>query len=46
MCKFLDAEFLFDIGTETVYLLVPGGGLAIKLAKKGIEAAQSRKKDQ
>ena len=44
--KFLDPEFLFDIGTETVDLLVPGGGLAIKLAKKGIEAAQSRKKEQ
>jgi hypothetical protein len=41
--KFLDPEFLFDIGTETVDLLVPGGGLAIKLVQKGIEAAQSRK---
>jgi hypothetical protein len=41
--KFLDPEFLFDIGAETVDLLVPGGGLAIKLAKKGIEAAQSRR---
>jgi hypothetical protein len=43
--KFLDPEFLFDIGAETVDLLVPGGGLAIKLAKRGIEAAQSRKKE-
>jgi hypothetical protein len=44
--KFLDPEFLFDIGVETVDLLVPGGGLAIKLAKRGIEAAQSRKREQ
>jgi hypothetical protein len=43
--KFLDPEFLFDISMEAVDLLVPGGGLAIKLAKKGIEVAQSRKKD-
>ena len=43
--KFLDPEFLFDISIEAVDLLVPGGGLAIKLAKKGIEVAQSRKKD-
>jgi hypothetical protein len=43
--KFLDPEFLFDIGTETVDLLVPGGGLAIKLVQKGIEAAQSRKSE-
>jgi hypothetical protein len=45
MGKFLDPEFLFDIGAETVDLLVPGGGLAIKLAKKGIEVAQSRSKE-
>jgi len=41
--KILDPEFLFDISIEAVDLLVPGGGLAIKLAKKGIEVAQSRK---
>jgi hypothetical protein len=45
MGKLLDPAFLFDIGTETVDLLVPGGGLAIKLAKKGIEVAQNRKKE-
>jgi hypothetical protein len=43
--KLLDPEFLFDVGVETVDLLVPGGGLAIKLAKKGIEVAQHRKKE-
>jgi hypothetical protein len=46
MGKFLDPEFLFDISVETVDLLVPGGGLAIKLAKKGIELAQNRKKEE
>ena len=41
--KILDPEFLFDISLEAVDLLVPGGGLAIKLAKKGIEVAQNRR---
>ncbi len=40
--KLIDPEFLFDVGTETVDLLVPGSGLAIKLAKKGIDLARSR----
>jgi hypothetical protein len=43
--KIIDPEFLFDIGMDTVDLLVPGGGLAIKLAKKGIEVAQGRKQE-
>ena len=43
--QILDPEFLFDISLEAVDLLVPGGGLAIKLAKKGIEVAQSRKEN-
>ena len=43
--KIVDPEFLFDVGVETIDLLVPGGGLAIKLAKKGIEVAQGRKKE-
>lgn len=42
MGKMLDPNFLFDVGADTVDLLVPGGGLAIKLAKKGIEAARGR----
>ena len=44
--KYLEPEFLFDIGVETVDLLVPGGGLAIKLAQKGIQLAQSHKKEE
>jgi hypothetical protein len=43
--KMIDPEFLFDVGVETINLLIPGGGLALKLAKKGIEVAQSRKKE-
>lgn len=40
--KFLEPEFLFDVGIETVNLFVPGGGLAVKVAKKGIEAVKKK----
>jgi hypothetical protein len=40
--KILDTDFLFDVGAETIDLLVPGGGLAMKLARKGINVARSR----
>jgi hypothetical protein len=40
--KLLDPDFLFDVGAETIDLLVPGGGLAMKLARKGIDVARSR----
>lgn len=43
--KVIDAEFLFDVGVDAVDLLVPGGGIAIKVAKKGLDVARSRKKD-
>ena len=42
--KLLDAEFLFDVGADTIDLLVPGGGIAMKLARKGIDVARNRKK--
>lgn len=42
MGQILDADFLFDVGIDTVDLLVPGGGIAIKLARKGIKLARSR----
>ena len=45
MGKILDPDFLFDVGVETVDLLAPGGGLAIKLAKKGLDVARGSKKD-
>lgn len=41
MGKILDADFLFDIGAETVGLLVPGGGIAVKLARKGYDIART-----
>ena len=45
MGKILDPDFLFDVGVETVDLLVPGGGLAIKLAKKGLDVARGSRKE-
>lgn len=42
MGQILDAEFLFDVGIDTVDLLVPGGGIAIKLARKGYDLARTR----
>jgi hypothetical protein len=41
--KMLDPAFLFDIGVDTVDLLVPGGGIAVKLARKGIGVMLSKK---
>jgi len=42
MGKLMDPEFLFDVGADTIDLLVPGGGLAVKLARKGIDAARKK----
>ncbi len=42
--KILDPDFLFDVGVDTVDLFVPGGGIAIKLARKGIDVARGRRK--
>jgi hypothetical protein len=41
--KMLDPDFLFDISIDTVDLLVPGGGIAIKLAKKGLAVVRAQK---
>lgn len=43
MGKVLDPDFLFDVGEEAAGLVLPGGGLAVMLARKGIDAARSRK---
>jgi hypothetical protein len=43
MGKILEPEFLFDVGAETIDLLVPGGGIAIKIARKGIDVARKSK---
>jgi hypothetical protein len=37
----LDKELLFDIGTDTIDLIVPGGGLAMKLARVVVDASRS-----
>jgi hypothetical protein len=42
--KVLDAEFLFDVGVDAVDLLVPGGGIAVKVARKGFNVARSRRR--
>ncbi|MEO5579519.1 MAG: hypothetical protein ABIR58_02605 [Gemmatimonadaceae bacterium] len=36
--KVLDQAFLFDIGADAVGMFVPGGGIAVKAAKKYIDA--------
>jgi hypothetical protein len=41
MGQILDADFLFDVGAETVGIFVPGGGIAVKLARKGYDIARS-----
>ena len=43
MGKILDADFLFDVGAETVGIFVPGGGIAVKLARKGYDIARTDK---
>jgi hypothetical protein len=40
--KIMDPEFLFDVSADTIDLLVPGGGIAMKLARKGYDAAKKR----
>jgi hypothetical protein len=42
MGKLLDTEFLFDVGIDAIDLFVPGGGLAVKLARKGLNVARKR----
>ncbi|MEM7335812.1 MAG: hypothetical protein AAF490_27285 [Chloroflexota bacterium] len=42
--KVMDTDFLFDVGVDTIDLFVPGGGLAIKLARKGMDMAQKSNK--
>ncbi len=42
MGKLMDPEFLFDVGADTIDLLLPGGGIAVKLARKGIDAARKK----
>jgi len=41
--KMLDPEFLFDIGVDTIDMLDPGGGIAVKLMRKGFSSAKRNK---
>lgn len=42
MGKVLDLDFLFDLGADAAGMLIPGGSIAVKVAKKYMD---SRKKD-
>ena len=37
MTKLISRDALFDIGADTIGLLVPGGGLAVKVARAAID---------
>jgi hypothetical protein len=39
--KVLDYDFLFDVGSDAAGTLIPGGGIAVKLAKKYLEMRKS-----
>jgi hypothetical protein len=36
-------DSLFDIGADTVGLLVPGGSIAVKVAKMAIDSSNQRR---
>ena len=38
--RMVTRDALFDIGADTVGLLVPGGGIAVKVARLAIERSQ------
>jgi hypothetical protein len=40
--RLADPDFLFDVGADTLDVLVPGGGIAVKLARKGLDVARNR----
>jgi len=42
LSRMVTRESLFDIGADTVGLLVPGGSVAVKVAKMAIDASQHR----
>ena len=37
MTKLISRDALFDIGADTIGLLVPGGGIAVKVARAAID---------
>jgi hypothetical protein len=42
--KVLDQNFLFDLGADAAGLLIPGGSIAVKVAKKYIDTQREKKK--
>lgn len=41
--KVLDYDFLFDVGSDAAGMFLPGGSIAVKLAKKYIDVKRKRK---
>jgi hypothetical protein len=41
--KVLDQNFLFDVGADAAGLLIPGGSIAVKVAKKYIDTKRTKK---
>lgn len=46
MGNVFDYDFLFDIGKDAAGMIIPGGGIAIKLAKKYMDVSKKNKKDK
>ena len=44
--KALDAQFLFDVGADAAGMVIPGGSIAVKLAKKVIDRKLETKKQR
>lgn len=40
--KVLDQNFLFDVGADAAGMLIPGGSIAVKVAKKYIDAKRAK----
>ena len=39
--KVLDPDFLFDLGADAAGMFIPGGSIAVKVAKKYIDSKKS-----
>jgi hypothetical protein len=42
MGKVLDVNFLFDVGADAAGMIIPGGSIAVKVAKKYIESKKTK----
>lgn len=42
--KVLDKNFLFDVGVDAASMIVPGGGIAMRVAKKYMDIQKEKKK--